>query len=263
MHYLSHSAPKSVDIRADGVSLTLEDGTKIDADLLVGADGANSWVRDESGFSTREKDYEQTALVANFRCEENHEHIARQWFADSGILAWLPLPHNIISIVWSLPAARAEELSAQSSDEFSRVVEAAGKNCLGEMSLVSPIARFPLRSLRSDRVVGTRVALIGDAAHTIHPLAGQGLNLGLQDAAALAHVLTEKSVPEGVGDISVLRRYERSRQEAVSAMHAVTDGLHGLFATDSALSVASRNAGLGVADKMPWLKKMLMGRAIG
>ena len=107
------------------------------------------------------------------------------------------------------------------------------------------------------------MALIGDAAHTLHPLAGQGLNLGLQDAMALAQVLKEKSAPEGVGDFRVLRRYERSRKEAVTAMHAVTDGLHGLFATDSALTVALRNGGLGVADKLPWLKKMLMGRAIG
>ena len=263
VQYLSDGDPKSVDIRADGVSLALEDGTTINADLLVGADGANSWVRDESGFSTREKDYEQIALVANFRCEKNHDHIARQWFADGGILAWLPLPKNVVSIVWSLPVVRAEELILQSSDAFCRAVEVAGVNRLGVMNLVSPIARFPLRLLRSNRWVGSRVALIGDAAHTLHPLAGQGLNLGLQDAMALAQVLKEKSAPEGVGDFRVLRRYERSRKEAVTAMHAVTDGLHGLFATDSVLTVALRNGGLGVADKLPWLKKMLMGRAIG
>ena len=263
VHYLSDGVPQSVDIRADGVSLTLEDGTKINANLLVGADGANSWVRDESGFSMREKDYEQIALVANFRCEKNHEQIARQWFADGGILAWLPLPDNIISIVWSLPLVRAEELSLQTSDAFSRAVAEAGMNHLGAMKLLSPIARFPLRSLRSDRVAGLRVALIGDAAHTIHPLAGQGLNLGLQDAMALAQVLQKKSAAEGVGDLAVLRRYERSRKESVAAMHAVTDGLHGLFAADSALSVALRNGGLGVADKFPWLKKMLVARAIG
>ena len=263
VHYLSDGVPKSVDIRADGVSLTLADGTKINANLLVGADGANSWVRDESGFSMREKDYEQIALVANFRCEKNHEQIARQWFAEGGILAWLPLPDNIISIVWSLPLVRAEELSLQTSDAFSRAVAEAGMNHLGAMKLLSPIARFPLRSLRSDRVAGLRVALIGDAAHTIHPLAGQGLNLGLQDAMALTQVLQKKSAAEGVGDLAVLRRYERSRKESVAAMHAVTDGLHGLFATDSALSVALRNGGLGVADKFPWLKKMLVARAIG
>ena len=112
-------------------------------------------------------------------------------------------------------------------------------------------------------MAGLGVALIGDAAHTIHPLAGQGLNLGLQDAMALTQVLQKKSAAEGVGDLAVLRRYERSRKESVAAMHAVTDGLHGLFATDSALSVALRNGGLGVADKFPWLKKMLVARAIG
>ena len=138
------SVPKSLSIGADGVSLELEDETKITAALVVGADGAKSWVRDESGFSASEKDYEQIALVANFRCEKNHGRVARQWFADGGILAWLPLGENIISIVWSLPAARAAELYALSVEEFCCAVAVGGTNTLGVMYLLSAVARFPL-----------------------------------------------------------------------------------------------------------------------
>ena len=260
---LDHSIPKYLEVDADAVRLECEDGTTIIASLLVGADGAKSWVRDECGFSTREKDYGQVALVANFQCEKNHGQVARQWFADGGILAWLPLGENIISIVWSLPAPRADKLNALPGEEFCRAVEVVGAKILGVMHSISPLVRFPLSSLRSDRLVGRRVALIGDAAHVIHPLAGQGLNLGLQDAAALARVLREKAAPEGVGDTAVLRRFERSRKESLSTMHAVTDGLHGLFATDSAVAAALRNGGLGFVNNTAWLKKMLMRHAIG
>jgi 2-polyprenylphenol 6-hydroxylase len=131
------------------------------------------------------------------------------------------------------------------------------------MQLVSPVARFALDELRSDKLVGSRVALIGDAAHVIHPLAGQGLNLGLQDGAALAQILREKSVAQSFGDIAVLRRFERSRKEALMTMQAATSGLHGLFAWDSAIAASIRNGGMGVVDRAPWLKKMLMRHAIG
>ncbi len=263
IQYLDQSAPKSLSVDADAVSLLLDDGTKIEAALVVGADGAKSWVRDERGFSAREKDYEQIALVANFQCEKNHSQVARQWFAYGGILAWLPLGENIISIVWSLPAARAEELYLLPAEEFCRAVADGGTNTLGVMRLVSPVARFPLASLRSDGLVKPRVALIGDAAHVIHPLAGQGLNLGLRDADTLAQVLCERATPENVGDAALLRRYERSRKEALAGMHLVTDGLQGLFAMDSAIAAGLRNGGLGLVENMPWLKKMLMRHAIG
>ena len=263
VQYLDPSAPKSLSAGADAVSLALEDGIKIEAALVVGADGAKSWVRDESGFSSSEKDYEQIALVANFQCEKNHDQVARQWFSDGGILAWLPLHENIISIVWSLSAARAEELYKLPAEEFCRAVAVGGTNTLGVMHLVSAVARFPLSSLRSDRLVGSRVALIGDAAHVIHPLAGQGLNLGLRDAATLAHVLCERAKPENVGDVAVLRRYERARKEGIAAMYLATDGLQGLFAMDSAIAVGLRNGGMRFVDNAPWLKKRLMRHAIG
>ena len=263
VQYFDKSAPKSLNADPDVVSLTLEDGTKIVAPLVVGADGAKSWVRDESGFSCREKDYEQIALVANFRCEKNHGRVARQWFADGGVLAWLPLGENIISIVWSLPAARAAELVVLPDDEFCNAVAVSGTRALGVMQLVSTVARFPLASLRSDRLVGARVALIGDAAHVVHPLAGQGLNLGLQDGAMLAQVLCAKAPPESIGDVTVLRRYERARKEALATMHVVTDGLQGLFAMDSVIAAGLRNGGMSFVNNAPWLKKRLIRHAMG
>ncbi len=262
VQYFPQARPTALRIEGD-ISLTLSDDTKLKGGLLVGADGVKSWVRNEAGFSVTEKDYEQIALVANFRCERRHEQVARQWFATGSILAWLPLGENVISIVWSLPNDRARELAALSGDEFCHVVQQAGENTLGTMHLVSPLAQFPLASLRSDRLVTPHVALIGDAGHGIHPLAGQGLNLGLQDATVFAQILRERSGPENVGDLAVLRRYERSRKEVLARMHYVTDGLQGLFAMESTLAVTFRNSGLSLVDRQAWLKNMLVQHAIG
>lgn len=260
---ISHTHPKSLELDAKNVTITLDDGEQLTAVLLIGADGGDSWVRSEGGFALREKDYEQTALVANFLCERPHGYVARQWFVDGGVLAWLPLGEKYISIVWSLGADRGQALTKMEPQALSREVNAAGDNTLGELTLVSPVARFPLRFLRSENMVKPRIALMGDAAHVIHPLAGQGLNLGLQDALTLAQVLTNRTLPEGVGDISVLRRYERARAEATTAMRSVTDGLQWLFSSQSKLVSTLRDTGLGLADKMPWLKKLLIERAIG
>ena len=260
---ISHAGSKSLEVGARDVRICLDDDTELTAALLVGADGGDSWVRNEGGFAVREKDYDQVALVANFVCQQPHGEIARQWFVDQGVLAWLPLGEKHISIVWSVAAARGQALIELEPQAFCLKVNAAGQNTLGEMSLASPVGRFPLRSLRSESMVKPHVALMGDAAHVIHPLAGQGLNLGLQDAQTLAQVLANRAAPEGLGDIAVLRRYERARAEAIAAMHGVTDGLQGLFASQSKLVSVLRDGGLGLVDKLPSLKKLLMGRAIG
>jgi 2-polyprenylphenol 6-hydroxylase len=260
---LSRANSKSLDVGVLDVRIRLDDDTELTAALLVGADGGDSWVRGESGFALREKDYDQVALVANFVCERPHDYVARQWFADRGVMAWLPLGEKVISIVWSVPAERGQTLIELEPQAFCREVNAVGENTLGEMTLASPVARFPLRSLRSESMIKPRIALMGDAAHVIHPLAGQGLNLGLQDAQALASVLANRAAPEGVGDMAVLRRYERARAESIAAMHGVTDGLQWLFASQSKWMSTLRDSGLGLVNKLPSLKKLLIGRAIG
>lgn len=260
---ISRANPKSIAVAATNVSIRLDDDTNISASLLIGADGGDSWVRNESGFALSEKDYDQVAVVANFLCERSHGNVARQWFIDRNILAWLPLGEKHISIVWSVNSERGKVLLELQPAELCQAVNAAGENMLGGMTLVSPVASFPLRSLRSESLVKSQIALMGDAAHVIHPLAGQGLNLGLQDALTLAQVLAGKAAMEGLGDLAVLRRYERARVEAIVAMHGVTDGLHWLFASRSKWVSAARGAGLGLTDKLPWLKNLLIARAIG
>jgi 2-octaprenylphenol hydroxylase len=260
---IPQSNPKSLEVGAADVRIGLDDGTELTAGLLVGADGGDSWVRNEAGFAVREKDYDQIALVANFVCERPHGHLARQWFIDQNVLAWLPLGEKTISIVWSVAAEQAQRLIELEPEAFARAVDAAGENILGDMTLVSPVSHFPLRSLRSENMIKPRVALIGDAAHVIHPLAGQGLNLGLQDAQTLAQVIANKAVPESLGDTAVLRRFERTRSEAIATMHGVTDGLQRLFASESGAVAALRNGGLRVTDHMPWLKNALVRRAMG
>src|SRR5262249_26969268 len=162
--------------------------------------------------------YDESAVVAHFDCERAHEGIARQWFRRDGVLAWLPLPGNRISIVWSAPQAIAEELCALGAAELAARVRDAGGAKLGEPSLISTVARFPLRLIRVADPVKPGVALVGDAAHAVHPLAGQGVNLGFQDAKSLAHILAERSPLERPGDVRLLRRYARERREDVTAM---------------------------------------------
>jgi 2-octaprenyl-6-methoxyphenol hydroxylase len=230
--------------------------------LLVGADGPDSRVRSTFGIAAEEEPYDESAVVAHFDCERAHEGIARQWFRRDGVLAWLPLPGNRISIVWSAPQAIAEELCALGPVEIAARVRDAGDAKLGELSLVSTVARFPLRLIRVADPVKPGVALIGDAAHAVHPLAGQGVNLGYQDAKCLARILAERSPLERPGDARLLRRYVRERREDVSAMQFVTDGLDHLFAARGPGVAALRNFGLRFVDRQDWAKQALAARAM-
>jgi 2-polyprenyl-6-methoxyphenol hydroxylase-like FAD-dependent oxidoreductase len=197
--------------------------------------------------------------VANFATENPHGAAARQWFREDGVLAWLPLPGNHISIVWSTPDAYADALCALEPRELERRVRDAGASVLGDLRLVSPVGRFPLRIIRVAQPVAEGLALIGDAAHAVHPLAGQGVNLGFQDARLLADELGERSPVERPGDLRVLRRYARGRREDVTAMQFVTDQL---FATDAPGAATLRNAGLRMVQAQPWIKGLLSGRAM-
>jgi 2-octaprenyl-6-methoxyphenol hydroxylase len=240
----------------------LSDGSALESSLLVGADGPDSAVRAALDAPVEERRYEEVAIVANFEAERDHGHVARQWFRPDGVLAWLPLPGRRISIVWSAPDAVAAEIAALGGEELASRVRDAGGAVLGDLALVSKVARFPLRLVRVDRTVAPGVALVGDAAHGVHPLAGQGVNLGFQDARELADVLAGRSPLERPGDLRVLRRYARARREDVTAMQFVTDGLDRLFASDSASASWLRNTGLGLVDGQSWLKGALAERAM-
>ncbi len=240
----------------------LESGRRIEGDLLVGADGPGSRVRSQLGLAADEEPYGEVAVVANFETEREHGSIARQWFRADGVLAWLPLPGNRISIVWSAPAAMADALAALEGAALAQRVREAGESVLGEMRWIPGVARFDLRSIRVRDPVAPGVALIGDAAHAVHPLAGQGVNLGFQDARVLADVLAHRTALERSGDARVLRRYARERREDVTAMHFVTDGLDKLFATGNPGVRMLRNLGLRLVESQPWIRDTLADRAM-
>ena len=247
---------------AGGAWAKLESGARIEGDLLVGADGPGSRVRSQLGLASSEEPYGEAAVVANFATALEHGAIARQWFRHDGVLAWLPLPGKRVSIVWSAPASVADTLAGLEPAQLEKRVREAGESALGEMKLVSGVARFGLRSIRVDEPVAPGVALVGDAAHAIHPLAGQGVNLGFQDARALAEVLQGRGALERPGDLRVLRRYARSRREDVTAMHFVTDGLDRLFAAGNPGVRVLRNVGLRIVQSQPWITDALAGRAM-
>jgi ubiquinone biosynthesis UbiH/UbiF/VisC/COQ6 family hydroxylase len=245
-----------------GVRVFLSDGEPVEASLLVGADGPDSRVRAAAGIPDHQRAYSENAVVANFEAEKAHGDIARQWFRPDGVLAWLPMPGRHISIVWSAADAVANDLVSLEAAALERRVRDAGKAVLGELRLVSRVASFPLRSIRVARTVAPGLALVGDAAHAVHPLAGQGVNLGFQDARVLAEEIAHRSPLERPGDMRVLRRYARARREDVTAMQFVTDGLDRLFASKAPGLAWLRNSGLDLVDSQPWLKGALADRAM-
>jgi len=252
-----------IEVDAQRATLSLGDGATLRANLVIGADGARSVVRAQAGIAVREQGYGQSAVVANFSCERPHRNLAWQWFQGGPVLALLPLPGERVSMVWSVAQAQAARLMALAPEQLCAAVAAASHHALGALALVSSPRAFPLRRLRAQRMIAPRTALLGDAAHVIHPLAGQGANLGLQDARALAGVLLGREPFRDAGEARLLRRYERSRTEAVTAMDAVVHGLHGLFGSGGGGALASlRNAGLNLADRLPVLKNLLVRQAM-
>jgi len=243
-------------------TLHLTDGHTLRARLVVGADGGNSWVRRQAGIEVKGWAYHQQGVVANFTTEKAHGNIARQWFRPDGILAWLPLPGKRISMVWSTFEPQAQALLALDELALCEQVAQAGGHALGALQLMTPAAGFPLRLQRASSMVKPRLALIGDAAHLVHPLSGQGVNLGFRDAACLADVLLQRGVRADVGDYQLLRRYERARRSDVLAMQAVTDSLQKLFNNDQPWLAALRNLGLELTDRQGWLKRRLMAQAM-
>ena len=239
--------------------LRLADGSMLEAELVVGADGAASRVREWAGLGSTLTPYGQSGVVANFECERPQRGTAFQWFFDSDILAWLPLKMNCMSMVWSTQTAHAEELVALDGEALTARVQSAGHDRLGALRLLTPAAPFPLRLIRVESAVAPGMALIGDAAHGVHPLAGQGVNLGFGDAEALVEALLQNRRAR-CGDVRVLQAYARARAEPVQRMQALTHGLHHLFADSRAAWL--RNAGMRIADHLPPLKAALVREAM-
>ncbi|MBK8637420.1 MAG: UbiH/UbiF/VisC/COQ6 family ubiquinone biosynthesis hydroxylase [Chromatiaceae bacterium] len=251
-------------LTGDRALLDLTDGRCVAARLLVGADGRDSWARARAGITTSGWDYDQQAIVANVRVTEPHRQTAWQRFLPTGPLAFLPLADGRCSIVWSATEDRARQLMALDDSAFRSELETAFERRLGAVTAIGRRAAFPLRLQHADQYVRPHLALIGDAAHALHPLAGQGVNLGFLDAAQLADNLAE-ALAKGrdIGGLWTLRRYERARRGENMRMLGVMEAFQRLFGNRNPLLVAARGAGLAVADRSPFLKRAFIEQALG
>ena len=228
------------------------------ASLVVGADGANSLVRESAGIKTTRKSLDAFGIVANFDSQLGSRNCAFQWFSPEGVVALLPLPGKAVSLVWSAHEGLAEQLRDESAAQLAERLSHYAADWFGTLTPISPISAFPLTRMFVDHSVADRAVLIGDAAHVIHPLAGQGLNLGLDDAVTLAGVLAGREFYRGLGERRLLRRYERKRAEAVQSMGFATDALFEVMSGPNARLASVAGPAMNLLNRSSWLKSVMM-----
>jgi ubiquinone biosynthesis UbiH/UbiF/VisC/COQ6 family hydroxylase len=255
----------------EGVTVTTESGLNVCGKLVLAADGAHSFVREKLQIETTQNTYDQTAVVANFQAEKHHQGTACQWFLPGGeILALLPLPDKKLSMVWSASTEHAERLKKISSEslcaEVIRAAQGQVEQRTGQLKMLTAQQGFPLRRMKAKRMIAPdarpRIALIGDAAHAMHPLAGQGLNLGLRDVASLADILDNKEAFRVFDDPVLLRRFERARHGDTDALLFTTDRLQKLFANEAGHVKTIRNLGMKLVNRSHFLKRRLIKQAL-
>ena len=244
------------------VRLRLRDGRELRGQLLIAADGTESRARAMLHIETAGHTYNQDALVAHVRTAMPHRNTAWQRFLSTGPLAFLPLPDGLSSIVWSADRAEAARLRTLDADDFNRALTLASDGIMGACELATPIVSFPLKLQYALHYVRPRAVLLGDAAHVVHPLAGQGLNLGLLDCAVLAEILSEGGAGF-FGEQKLLRRYERRRRSENLVTATALDGLERLFASDNELIARLRMSGLEAVGRVSFVKRQLAERALG
>ncbi|WMW80106.1 FAD-dependent monooxygenase [Undibacterium cyanobacteriorum] len=251
---------------SDKATVQLSDGRVLQAELVIGADGAQSWVRGQADIGLDYRSYHQQGVVCNFECEKPHHGVAHQWFVqEQGIIALLPLPGNRVSLVWSAPDDLAQQIMQENMQSLIDRLAPYSTEVLGRLTPVLPeaIKAFPLRLIRPHSLVAQRVALIGDAAHAVHPMAGHGMNLGFGDVRDLLRCIKERETHRDCGDERVLSRYRRERAEEVALMQLTTDGLYHLFGSPIPAVRLLRSAGLNLLNRLPVLKRKLISHAMG
>lgn len=255
---------ENIEFNDDKASLTLEDKTELSANFVVAADGSRSWVRQQADIAVKGWDFDQSALVTTVKTEKYHQDTAWQRFLNTGPLAFLPLTDGYSSIVWSTSPDEAKRLIEISEEDFAIELEQAFESKLGKVTSVARRAAFPLRLFETLNYVKPRLAIVGDAAHTIHPLAGQGVNLGLADVASLIEVTVEAlNSKKDIGDLKVLRRYERWRRADNRSMLLAMDGLKRLFGSELSAVKSLRSLGLDITNQITPLKNLIMQQAMG
>ena len=261
---LKATAVTSYDSRSDGIDVTLGDGSTIQASLLIAADGARSRLRERAGIATHGWDYDQSGIVVTVGHERDHHGRAEEHFLPAGPFAILPLSGKRSSLVWTEKRAEAARITALSEDEFHGELERRFGLHLGEIKALDKPRAFPLFYFVARSFIAERMALVGDAAHVIHPIAGQGLNMGLRDVAALAEVVVDAArLGIDLGQADVLERYQRWRRFDTMAMGFATNSLNFLFSNQSTLLRTVRDIGLGLVDRAPPLKNMFIRQAAG
>jgi ubiquinone biosynthesis UbiH/UbiF/VisC/COQ6 family hydroxylase len=258
---VQHATVQSLQVDAEGVRLEI-DGGSLRAELAVGADGANSAVRRRLCMPTDEQEYGQRAIVASVRPERGHARTAWQRFLATGPLALLPLPGELVSIVWSATEARAAELLALAPAQFNAELTTASAGVLGELALAGERGAFALRRLAVGKYVQPRIALVGDAAHVIHPLAGQGVNQGLEDAASLAAHLAARPPGESVGALAALLGYQRERRAGNMLVGGLVDGLDRLFTRPPGAVTRVAREGMALLARIGPARRALVRQAV-
>lgn len=244
----------------DKVELVLDNLDAIQAKLLIAADGVHSWVRQRLGIGVAYKSFHQTAVVANFKAEKAHQGVATQWFKAHETLALLPLPDQMVSMVWAVSTERAERLLLDHTALVAEVM-AFAQPTLGQLSLCGDVFPFALSQQTADTYIADRIVLMGDAAHQVHPMAGQGVNLGFRDVMTLTNMATKLSTLQDIGDYHFLRHYERARKPDVVSMNTLTSGLDRLFAMESTWMQRLIGWGMRKVNQSGWLKKRLVHTA--
>ncbi len=258
------SAVTTFDAHSGGVEVTLADGRVIEASLLVAADGARSKLRERAGIATHGWEYDQSGIVVTVGHERDHRGRAEEHFLPAGPFAILPLTGQRSSLVWTEKRNEAARITALNDDEFHGELERRFGLHLGEVKALDKPRAFPLGYFVARSFIGERLALVGDAAHVIHPIAGQGLNMGLKDVAALAEVIVDAArLGIDLGQADVLDRYQRWRRFDTMAMGLATNSLNLLFSNQSTLLRTVRDIGLGLVDRAPPLKNLFIRQAAG